>query len=163
MEDQEVTLQEIERAAAVLKGVTRVTPLDHSRTLSEQTGMDLYLKMENFQRSGSFKMRGAYYKIHSLTDSERKKGVVAASAGNHAQGVAHAALFGSVARGEDRPDSDIDIMIEIAPDSRMDLFRYVGIVQFIEELFPVPVDVANREGLKPFVRPSAERDAVYAF
>jgi len=72
-------------------------------------------------------------------------------------------LFGSVARGEDRPDSDIDIMIEIAPDSRMDLFRYVGIVQYVEELFPVPVDVANREGLKPFIRPSAERDAVYAF
>jgi len=86
-----------------------------------------------------------------------------AEAALRAQGVAHAALFGSVARGEDRPDSDIDIMIEIAPDSRVDLFRYVGIVQYIEELFPVPVDVANREGLKPFVRPSAERDAVYAF
>ena len=86
-----------------------------------------------------------------------------AEADPRAQGVAHAALFGSVARGEDRPDSDIDIMIEIAPDSRMDLFRYVGIVQYVEELFPVPVDVANREGLKPFVRPSAERDAVYAF
>jgi len=86
-----------------------------------------------------------------------------AEAALRAQGVAHAALFGSVARGEDRSDSDIDVMIEIAPDSRVDLFRYVGIVQFIEELFPVPVDVANREGLKPFVRPSAERDAVYAF
>ena len=79
------------------------------------------------------------------------------------QGVAHAALFGSVARGEDRPDSDIDIMIEITPDSRMDLLRYVGIVQYIEDLFTAPVDVANRDGLKPFVRPSAERDAVYAF
>src|ERR1022692_3961299 len=93
MDDQEVTLEEIERAAAVLKGVTRVTPLDHSRTLSEQTGIDLYLKMENFQRAGSFKMRGAYYKIHSLSDSERKRGVVAASAGNHAQGVANAATL----------------------------------------------------------------------
>ena len=93
MEDQEVTLEEIERAAAVLKGVTRVTPLDRSNTLSELTGIDLYLKMENFQRSGSFKMRGAYYKIHSLPDSERKRGVVAASAGNHAQGVAHAATL----------------------------------------------------------------------
>jgi threonine dehydratase len=93
MDDQEVTLEEIERAASVLKGVTRVTPLDRARTLSEQTGIDLYLKMENFQRSGSFKMRGAYYKIHSLSDSERKRGVVAASAGNHAQGVAHAATL----------------------------------------------------------------------
>jgi uncharacterized protein len=72
-----------------------------------------------------------------------------AEADLRAQGVAHAALFGSVARGEDRSDSDIDIMIEIAPESRMDLLRYVGIVQYVEELlFPVPVDVANREGLR---------------
>ena len=70
-----------------------MTPLDTSRTLSELSGMDLYLKMENLQRTGSFKLRGAYNKIHSLSDSERKKGVVAASAGNHAQGVAHAATL----------------------------------------------------------------------
>ena len=86
-----------------------------------------------------------------------------AEADLRAQGVAHAALFGSVARGENRPDSDIDILVEIAPEIRMSLFQYVGIVQYIEGLFPGPVDVANREGLKPLVRPSAERDAVYAF
>jgi uncharacterized protein len=86
-----------------------------------------------------------------------------AEADLRAQGVAHAALFGSVARGEDRPDSDIDTLVEIAPEIRIGLFQYVGIVQYIEDLFPVPVDVANREGLKPLVRPSAERDAVYAF
>ncbi len=86
-----------------------------------------------------------------------------AEADLRAQGVAHAALFGSVARGENRPDSDIDILVEIAPEIRIGLFQYVGIVQYIEGLFPVPVDVANREGLKPLVRPSAERDAVYAF
>jgi uncharacterized protein len=82
-----------------------------------------------------------------------------------ARGVAHAALFGSHARGEERPDSDIDIMVEIAPeaDAKMDLFSYVGIVQYIEELFPIPVDVANRAGLKALVRPQIERDAVYAF
>jgi len=86
-----------------------------------------------------------------------------AEADLRAQGVAHAALFGSVARGENRPDSDIDIMVEIAPEIRIGLFQYVGIVQYIEGLFPVPVDVANREGLKPLVRPNAERDALYAF
>jgi hypothetical protein len=102
-----------------------------------------------------------YYAVMKRHDVLRK--LKEAEADLRAQGVAHAALFGSVARGEDRADSDIDIMIEIAPDSRMDLFRYVGIVQYVEELFPVPVDVANREGLKPFVRPSAERDAVCAF
>jgi predicted nucleotidyltransferase len=80
-----------------------------------------------------------------------------------ARGVAHAALFGSFARGDDRPDSDIDILVEIAPEARIGLFQYAGIVHYLEELFPARVDVANREGLKPLVRPGAERDAIYAF
>ncbi len=79
------------------------------------------------------------------------------------RGVARAALFGSVARGEQRPDSDVDIMVEIAPDARIGVFQYLGIVQYLEDMFPARVDVANREGLKPLVRPSAERDAIYAF
>jgi uncharacterized protein len=80
-----------------------------------------------------------------------------------AQGVRHAALFGSRARGDNRTDSDIDILVEIAPDVRMDVFQYVGIVHSIEDLFPVRVDVSNRIALKPHVRPAAERDAIYAF
>src|SRR6267143_3995702 len=79
-----------------------------------------------------------------------------------ALGVSHAALFGSRARGDACPDSDIDIMVEIAPDVRMDVFQYVGIVHSIEDLFPVRVDVSNRAVLKPHVRPSAEREAIYA-
>jgi predicted nucleotidyltransferase len=79
------------------------------------------------------------------------------------RGVSHAALFGSRARGDDRPDSDIDIMIEIAPDFPMDVFQYVGVVHAIEDLFPLPVDVSNLTVQKPHVRPSAQRDAVYAF
>jgi predicted nucleotidyltransferase len=77
--------------------------------------------------------------------------------------VAHAALFGSCAHGDDRPDSDIDIMVESASDSGMDVFRYVGIVHVIEDLFPGRVDVSNRSAMKPHVRPAAERDAIYAF
>ena len=77
-------------------------------------------------------------------------------------GVRHAALFGSLARGEARRRSDIDILIEIEPDAEIGLFEYVGITQYLEELFP-KADVANRAALKPHVRPSAERDAVYAF
>ena len=79
------------------------------------------------------------------------------------RGVSRAALFGSVARGDASPGSDLDILVELDPTARLDLFDYVGIVRFIEGLFPVQVDVADREGLKPHMRSAAERDAVYAF
>jgi len=80
-----------------------------------------------------------------------------------AQGVTHAALFGSIARGDDRPDSDIDIMIELDPAARVTMFDYVEIKEYIEGLFSEPVDVVNRDGLKPLVRPKATADAIYAF
>jgi predicted nucleotidyltransferase len=80
-----------------------------------------------------------------------------------ARGVAHAALFGSRARGDDRPDSDTDIMIEIDPGAHVTLFDYVGLKDYIASLFDGPVDVVNREGLKPYVRPAATADAIYAF
>jgi uncharacterized protein len=79
------------------------------------------------------------------------------------RGVKHAALFGSVARGDDRPDSDIDIMIEIDPDAGMTVFDYVDLKDYIATLFPGPVDVVNREGLKLYVSPAAATDAIYAF
>jgi uncharacterized protein len=79
------------------------------------------------------------------------------------RGVLHAALFGSVARGDARSDSDLDILIELEPDASVDLFDYIGLTHYLADLFPVRVDVADRENLKPHVRPSAEREAVYAF
>jgi uncharacterized protein len=79
------------------------------------------------------------------------------------RGVVHAALFGSVARNEGKRSSDIDIMIELEPDAPVGVFEYVGITQYLADLFPNRVDVANRSCLKALVRPSAERDAVYAF
>jgi predicted nucleotidyltransferase len=80
-----------------------------------------------------------------------------------AQGVSHVALFGSRARGDNRPDNDIDIMIEVAPDAPVGLFEYVAITQFLADLFPTPIEVADRSTLKPLIRPSAEREAIYAF
>ena len=80
-----------------------------------------------------------------------------------ARGVAHAALFGSIGRNEQRLDSDIDIMIELDPDSRVTVFDYVDIKEYIAGLFQEPVDVVNRDGLKPSVRPRAAADAIYAF
>jgi predicted nucleotidyltransferase len=80
-----------------------------------------------------------------------------------ARGVSHAALFGSRARGDNRPDIDIDIMLEFDPAARVTVFNYAGLKDFIAGLFDGPVDVVNRDGLKPYVRPAATTDAIYAF
>ena len=80
-----------------------------------------------------------------------------------ARGVSHAALFGSAARGTAGPDSDIDILVEFDPASDLSVFEYVGLKDYVAELFPGPVDVVDRAALKPFVRPPAESEAIYAF
>ena len=83
-----LNLDKVYQAQYVLKDAIRQTDLIHSPVLSQQTGCEIYLKCENLQRTGSFKVRGAYYKIARLTEEEKAKGVIACSAGNHAQGVA---------------------------------------------------------------------------
>lgn len=85
------TLADFEAARAVVATVARVTPMESSRYLSELLGSPVHLKCENLQRTGSYKIRGAYNRLSQLTDEEKSHGVVAASAGNHAQGVAFAA------------------------------------------------------------------------
>jgi len=83
-----VQLADVQAARLLLAGVVRTTPLEGSRPLSASVGGPVFLKCENLQRTGSFKLRGAYVRIARLTQAERARGVVAASAGNHAQGVA---------------------------------------------------------------------------
>ncbi len=86
-----LTLDKFEEAAEKVKEVTLETKLVYSEFYSEQTGGKVYLKPENMQFTGAYKVRGAYYKISSLSDEERARGLITASAGNHAQGVAYAA------------------------------------------------------------------------
>ena len=91
MPSTSVGIEDIRVARTLLEGVVRPTPMEYSRVHTELVGTDVYLKCENLQRAGSFKIRGAYTRISRLTDEEKARGVVAASAGNHAQGVALAA------------------------------------------------------------------------
>ena len=86
-----MTLEKFEEASELVKKVTNPTKLIYSEYLSAQTGAKVYLKPENMQHTGAYKIRGAYYKISTLTDEERSRGLITASAGNHAQGVAFAA------------------------------------------------------------------------
>src|SRR5699024_8263171 len=86
-----VTGEQISAARDLLANVIRRTPMEHARDLGSSSGGNVFLKCENLQRTGSFKLRGAYTRIHGLSAAERERGVVAASAGNHAQGVALAA------------------------------------------------------------------------
>ncbi|GAA6492077.1 MAG TPA: threonine ammonia-lyase [Candidatus Bariatricus faecipullorum] len=86
-----LTLEKFEEASEIVKKVTRPTKLVYSEYLSRQTGGKIYLKPENMQYTGAYKLRGAYYKISTMSEEERKRGLITASAGNHAQGVAYAA------------------------------------------------------------------------
>ncbi len=86
-----VTVEDVKKAYDNLKSTVRKTPIDESRTISEITGGKVFLKAENLQKTGAFKIRGAFNKIINLSNEEQAKGVIAASAGNHAQGVALAA------------------------------------------------------------------------
>ena len=113
-----VQADDIVAARELLIDVISPTPMLYSRVLSDQVGGPVYLKCENLQRTGSFKVRGAYTRIARLSDAERARGVVAASAGNHAQGVAFAAgLLGA---------SVTVVMPERAPLPKVEATRAYG-------------------------------------
>ena len=106
-----LSLSDVHDARERVEAVARRTPLDYSHTFSDMTGAEVHLKLENFQRTGSFKIRGAMNRITTLSDDEQRAGVVTASAGNHAQGVALAATRAGV-------DSKI-VMPEYAPITKV--------------------------------------------
>ncbi len=96
--EEKLTLKKFEEASEIVKKVTLNTSLIYSDYFSEQTGNQVYIKPENMQFTGAYKVRGAYYKISTLSEEERERGLITASAGNHAQGVAYAAkLYGAKA------------------------------------------------------------------
>jgi threonine dehydratase len=113
-----IELADVESAVDRVRETSRRTPIDYSHTFSDMTGADVHLKMENFQRTGSFKIRGATNRIVTLPEDAKEKGVVTASAGNHAQGVALAASRSGV-------DSKI-VMPEYAPISKINATQSYG-------------------------------------
>ncbi|MCO5175957.1 MAG: pyridoxal-phosphate dependent enzyme [Thermomicrobiales bacterium] len=113
-----ISFDDVQNAAERLRGIANPTPVLQSRTLNEMTGRNIYLKCENFQRAGAFKFRGAYNAISRLDDDARKRGVVAFSSGNHAQGVALSArLLGVPA---------VIVMPDDAPHVKVDATRGYG-------------------------------------
>ncbi|PHQ38339.1 threonine ammonia-lyase [Halorubrum persicum] len=113
-----ISLSDVRDARERVDEVARHTPLERSRSFSEMSGADLHLKLENFQRTGAFKIRGAMNRIATLSDAEREAGVVTASAGNHAQGVALAA---------DRAGVDATVVMpKFAPVSKVKATRGYG-------------------------------------
>ncbi|EMA62378.1 threonine ammonia-lyase [Halorubrum kocurii] len=113
-----ITLSDVREARERVGDVARHTPLERSRSFSEMSGADLHLKLENFQRTGAFKIRGAMNRIATLSEAEREAGVVTASAGNHAQGVALAA---------DRAGVDATVVMpRFAPVSKVKATRGYG-------------------------------------
>ena len=119
---EKLTLQKFEEAAEKVKEVTLQTNLVYSEYFSAQSGNKVYLKPENMQYTGAYKVRGAYYKISTMSEEERKKGLITASAGNHAQGGGLAA-----ARGADEDDEllILDLQVEVgnsrSSSARIDL------------------------------------------
>lgn len=138
-----LTLAGIEDAAEALRGIIRRTPVDYSRTFSELIGSKVFFKTENLQKTGSFKIRGAYYKIARLTGEQRERGVVTASAGNHAQGVAYAATRAGIGATV--------VMPVTAPISKVEATREYGATVVLagrgyDEAFARARELQNKTG-----------------
>ncbi|MCY6355512.1 threonine ammonia-lyase [Clostridium sp. ZS2-4] len=149
-------LNKIKKAQENIKGVARRTPLFYSSTFSKQSGYEVYLKCENKQKTGAFKIRGAYNKIASLTQEEKERGVIASSAGNHAQGVAYAATAFEI--------KSTIVMPDTAPQAKVQATRGYGaeVVQFGEvydECYGKALEIQEETGAT-FVHPFNDEDVM---
>ncbi len=141
---EEMMLGLVKEAASRMKGVLNPTPLIHSGSLSRLFGFEVRLKLENLQKTGSFKVRGAYNKISSLTDEEKSKGVITASSGNHAQGVAWAASLLGI--------RSLVVMPETTPIIKYMAAREYGAEvvfhgKFFDESFERAVELSGKNGM----------------
>jgi len=147
-----IDLQEIKKAREKVKDIVLNTPFAKAPLLSQRCGANVYLKKENLQLTGAYKIRGAYNKISSLSESERKKGVIAASAGNHAQGVAYSAkVFGIPAT---------IIMPEATPLMKVENTKNLGANVILkganyDEAYEFALSFAKENGLT-FIHPFAD-------
>ena len=147
-----ITLKDIQEAKQTLNGVVHYTPLAHAPILSKNLNANIYLKKENLQLTGSFKLRGAFNKIASLSNEEKKSGVVAASAGNHAQGLAYSANHYKI-------DATI-IMPEATPLTKVSGVKSYGAQVILhganyDEAYEYAISYAKEKN-KTFVHPFAD-------
>ncbi|WP_022820335.1 threonine ammonia-lyase [Fusobacterium russii] len=139
-----LNFKSIEKAYSDIKNSIKKTPLMECKTLDEMLGCETYLKLENLQKTGSFKIRGAINKIMNLTEEEKKKGVIASSAGNHAQGVALGARTAQI--------SATIVMPETAPISKVEATKSYGarVIQcgaFYDQAYQKALEIQREEGM----------------
>lgn len=152
----EITFESIKKAQENIKGVARRTPLFYSSTFSKKSGYNIYFKCENKQKTGAFKIRGAYNKVVNLSKEEREKGVIASSAGNHAQGVAYAAAAFGI--------KSTIVMPTTAPQAKVQATKGYGaeVVQYGEvydECYAKALEIQKENGAT-FVHPFNDEDVI---
>ncbi len=150
-------LENIQKAAENLKGIIRKTDLIYSEFFSKETGNRIYIKPENLQRTGSFKIRGAYNRIANLTEEERAKGIIASSAGNHAQGVALAASTMGIQATIVMPLVTPLIKVDSTKSYGADVVLHGNIY---DEAYGKAVELAEEHGYT-FVHPYNDYDVMY--
>ena len=151
-----IKLEKIKKAKERLKNIVYNTPFPNAPKLSQEVGNEIYLKKENLQTTGSFKLRGAFNKIASLPEEKRKKGVIAASAGNHAQGVAFGANYFNI--------PSIIVMPEATPLTKVSgVKEYGGEVVLAgnnyDEAYEYALNLAKEKGLE-FIHPFADEEVM---